>query len=263
MKNILTGISRHADRLTAALAVSLALVLCLGQAETAFAEPPAKSPIMMVGFPEFPPLSYANAQGAADGYLVHLGKELFARAGIDTRINIYPASRLFDQMTNGSIDFSMLVHNPVLDACCLYSKQAVMHEALRAYHIGNKPHIKDINGLVGKRIITIQGYSYAGLISFIKNPKNRITNEVAPTHEAAFTMLDAGRADYVLDYAGPSFKGLAAHPVRNIQFQPIGHLDIFLVLDRTYPDAERLMARLTAMVIELQREPAFRIPDEV
>jgi ABC-type amino acid transport substrate-binding protein len=185
------------------------------------------------------------------------------REGIETRINIYPASRLFDHMASGTIDFSMVVHNPKLDACCLYSKQAVMREALRAYHISNKPHIKDKNGLIGKRIITIQGYSYGGLINFIMDPKNRITNEVAPTHEAAFTMLDAGRADYVLDYAGPSHTGLTAHPVRNIQFQQIDHLDIYLVLDKTYPDAERLMARLTRMAIEMQREPAFRIPEEV
>lgn len=227
----------------------------------AFAAPPAKTPMILVGFPEFPPLSFTNAQGNADGYLIHLGKALFTRAGIDTRMNIYPAPRLFDHMANGILDFSMLVHNPALDACCLYSKQAVMREDLRVYHVGNKPYINNKNGLVGKRIITIQGYSYAGLINFIKDPKNRIDNEVAPTHEAAFTMLDAGRADYVLDYAGPSAQGLAAHPVKDFHFEAIDHLDIYLVLSKTYPDAERLLARLTTMVNDMQNEPAFRIPE--
>ncbi len=220
----------------------------------------AQQSAIVFGFPEFPPLSYTNTRGEPDGYLVHLTSALFARFDIRSRAAIYPAPRLFDNLANGSIDFSMVVHNPKLDTCCLFSNQAVIREDLRVYHRNGMRPLNEKNELIGKKIITIQGYSYAGLINFIKDEKNRITNEVAPTHEAAFSMLDAGRADYVLDYAGPASSGLAAHPMQGLRHEVIDHLDIYLVLSKSYPDAEHLLPRLTSMVKAMQNEPAFRLP---
>jgi polar amino acid transport system substrate-binding protein len=260
MDRMPAGIFICVHRLLAALGVMLAIALCLDNTEAAVSATPAQTPALALGFPEFPPLSFTNKHGEPDGYLVHLSAALFARAGISSHVRIYPAPRLFDNMANGSLDFSMLVHNQVLDACCLFSKQAVVREDLRVYHLNGKPLIHDKTELVGKKVITIQGYSYAGLINFIKDPKNNIINEVAPTHEAAFTMLDVGRADYVLDYAGPATSGLAAHPVKNLRFEVIDYLDIYLVLSKTYPDAEHLLARLAIMVKNMQNEPDFRPP---
>ena len=59
-------------------------------------------------------------------------------------------------------------------------------------------------------------------------------------------MLRAGRADYVLDYASAAGDILAANPVRNLLWSRIERLDIHMVLSRTYPEAETLMARLEA-----------------
>lgn len=260
MERMPAKISVRIHRLLAAVGVMFSIALCFGNAEAAVAATPAQTPALAIGFPEFPPLSFTNVHGEPDGYLVNLSDTLFARAGIKSHVRIYPAPRLFENMANGSLDFSMLVHNHVLDACCLFSRQAVAREYLRVYHINGKPPIHDKNKLAGKKIITIQGYSYAGLINFIKDPKNNITNEVAPSHEAAFTMLDAGRADYVIDYAGPATSGLAAHPVKDLRFEVIDYLDIYLVLAKSYPDAEHVLDRLMMMVKNMQNEPAFRPP---
>jgi ABC-type amino acid transport substrate-binding protein len=240
-------------------------VLALTANGTVFAAAPAKAfapaqPGVVFGFPEFSPLSFANARGEPDGYLVRLSDAMFTRAGLHARAVIYPAPRLFENLANGSIDFSMVVHNPVLDACCLYSNKAVVREELRVYHAAGKPPINSKDELSGKKIITIQGFSYAGLITFINDKKNRITNEVAPTHAAAFAMLDAGRADYVLDYAGPAASGLASHPLPGLRFETIDHLDIYLVLSKAYPDAERVLERLTTIAKDLQQDPGLRPP---
>lgn len=261
MTKTLKEIFTPLHRLIAVLGSVLALAIGLGNTEAAVAATSAPTPALAVGFPEFPPLSFTNVQGEPNGYLVHLSTALFARSGIEAQIRIYPAPRLFDNLANGSLDFSMVVHNHVLDACCLFSRQAVLREDLRIYHANGKPPIHDKYDLIGKKIITIQGYSYAGLIDFIKDKKNHITNEMAPTHEAAFTMLEVGRADYVLDYAGPATSGLAAHPGRNLRFEAIDHLDIHLVLSKAYPDAEQVLARLTTMVKRMQNERDFRPPD--
>lgn len=221
---------------------------------------PAARQEIVFGFPEFPPLSFANARGEADGYLVHLSQAMFQRAGLRTRAAIYPAQRLFENLANGSIDFSMVVRNPMLDQCCLYSQKVVFREELRTYHAAGKPPITNKSALAGKHIITIQGFSYAGFIKFIQDGNNRIVNEVAPNHAAAFAMLDAGRADYVLDYAGPAASGLLAHPVRDLRSEVIDHLDIYLVLSRKFPNAEQLLPHLSAIAVDLQNQPDFRPP---
>lgn len=229
--------------------------------QDAMAQPaPAARSEIVFGFPEFPPLSFANDRGEADGYLVHLTQAMFQRAGLRTRSSIFPAQRLFENLANGSIDFSMVVRNPVLDRCCLYSKKVVFREELRVYHAAGKPPVISKKALAGKHIITIQGFSYAGLIKFIQDSNNHIVSEIAPTHAAAFTMLDAGRADYVLDYAGPAANGLLLYPMRNLQSEVIDHLDIYLVLSRKFPNAEQLLPRLSAIVTELQNEPRFHLP---
>lgn len=242
----------------AACRVMLAATLLLGNAAAAAdTRQPAK---IVFGFPEFPPLSFTNAAGDPDGYLVRLTTAMLTRAGLRPQAIIFPAQRLFENLANGSIDFSMVVHNPALDQCCLFSKQAVIREELRVYHDADTPPISSKEALAGKHIIVIQGYSYAGLIKFIDDERNRITSEVAPTHGAAFAMLDAGRADYVLDYAGPAASGLVEHPINNLRSEKIDHLDIYMVLSRRYPNADQLLGRLATIVTALQKQPAFRPP---
>lgn len=251
----------HPRRRMAAWCMLLILLPAIGDAAPAAQRAPS-APDIVFGFPEFPPLSFSNAEGAPDGHLVRLSRAMFERAGLRAQAIIFPAPRLFENLANGAIDFSMVVRNPVLDDCCLFSKQAVIRDELRVYHIAGKPPVKSKEELAGKHIIVIQGFSYAGLIGFINDKKSRITSEVAPSHGAAFAMLDAGRADYVLDYAGPAASGLAEHPVANLRSAKIDHLDIYMVLSKRYPNAEQLLERLAAIAAKLQQEPAFLPPPQ-
>jgi ABC-type amino acid transport substrate-binding protein len=244
------------------LAVCRLLLMLLASSALALTAEKAGRQDITFGFPEFPPLSFANEQGNPDGYLVRLSSAMFDRAGLHAHAEIYPAPRLFQNMINGSIDFSMVVHNPALDACCLFSKKAVIRDELRVYHANGKAPLLSQEALIGKHIIIIEGFSYAGLIKFINDERNRIISEVAPSHAAAFAMLDAGRADYVLDYALPATQGLAEHPMEKLRYETIGHLDIYLVLSKRYPDAERLLVRLAEIAENLKKEPAFRLPGQ-
>ena len=66
--------------------------------------------------------------------------------------------------------------------------------------------------------------------------------------KAAFEMLKAGRADYVLDYASAARDILAESPIHALRAYKLDRLDIFLVLARSYPNAEELMRRMEAEV---------------
>lgn len=193
-----------------------------------------------------------DSKGEPDNPLLRLAEPLFKQAGIPWRARGLPAARMFEYLGNGQTDFSMLVKNPALEKCCLISKNPVAGTELRVYRRKTQPPISSQADLAGKEVITIHGYSYGRLLNFIKDPANRIGNNSAISHESAFTMLDRGRADYLLDYTGPAEEVLAEHPIRDLEFDVISRLDVHLILNRAYPDAEAVMARLEAIAETLR-----------
>ena len=187
----------------------------------------------------------ANERGEQiDGPLLRLAAAVFGKAGIPWRGEPFPAARLFQNMKNGTSNFTILVRAPTLDECCIFSKKSVIGANLRVYRIGNTPPITHRDQLRGKNLITIAGYSYAGMINFLKDPINTINIEVADSHRAGFAMLKAGRGDYFLDYDGASEQALIGNPVANLQFDVIDRINLHFILSKAYPDAEKVMARL-------------------
>jgi ABC-type amino acid transport substrate-binding protein len=188
-----------------------------------------------------------NERGEPDNPLLSLATALFTKANIPWRSQIYPASRLFKNLQDGSSQFSILVKVPALQECCLWSKKPVTSVEIRVYRLNHKSAIKTPDDLTGKTVITIRGYSYGGLRNFINDEKNRITNNESPTHAAAFKMLTSGRADYLIDYAGPAAEILASEAATGIQSDALLRQDVHLVLSKTYPDAAKVMAQLESI----------------
>jgi polar amino acid transport system substrate-binding protein len=195
-----------------------------------------------------------DARGEPDNPLLRLAAPLFQQAGIPWRARGLPAARLFDHLRDGQTDFSILVKGAALEKCCLISNRPVAGTELRVYRRKELRPITVKEDLIGKEVITVHGYSYGPLLAFIKNPANRIANHGTVSHESAFAMLERGRADYLLDYAGPAQEVLADHPIRDLEFDVIDRLDVHMILNRAYPDAEALMPRLEAIADHLKIE---------
>jgi ABC-type amino acid transport substrate-binding protein len=185
--------------------------------------------------------------------LLRLAKILFQQAGIPWHGAGYPAARMFENLRNGKSEFAILVKSPDLNVCCLVSKKPVASTELRIYRRPNASAVKSRDDLVGKRVITILGFGYGGLLPYLEDKKNAIVNQVAKSHESAFAMLERGRADYVIDYSGPSTEVLAVHPVKDLKFDVLERLEVHLVLSRKRPDALQLMARLEAIAESLNK----------
>jgi polar amino acid transport system substrate-binding protein len=219
--------------------------------------------------PGYPEIDYAspeqsvwttrvNDRGEPENPLFRLASELFARVGIPWHVKTYPAARMFRYLEDGTAQFSILVKAPSLQQCCLLSRQPVASAEIRVYSIGQKPAVRTREDLAGKAVITVRGYSYAGLKDFIADGKNRIADNEAPSHGAAFRMLAGGRADYLIDYGGPAAEILAENPVPGVRYDVLSRQDVHLVLSRTYPEAEKVMARLEAVAESLDREKLLK-----
>ena len=57
-------------------------------------------------------------------------------------------------------------------------------------------------------------------------------------------MLKNHRADYLIDYGSAADDILAERPLAGLKSESLKQLDIFLVLSKSHPDAEKLMTRL-------------------
>lgn len=192
-----------------------------------------------------------NERGEPDNPLLGLADALFTRADMPWHSRNYPAARLFKYLQDGSVPFSMLVKVPALQTCCLWSKKPVATAEVRVYRLARTAPARTLEELAGKNIITIRNYSYGGLRSFISDEKNRIRNNESPNHAAAFRMLAGGRADYLIDYAGPAADVLADQRLPGIHSDLLLRQEIYLVLSKSYPDAANLMQRLESIAASL------------
>lgn len=188
--------------------------------------------------------SKLNERGEPVNPLLNLAAALFSKANIPWHSKVYPASRLFKNLQDGSSQFSILVKVPSLQDCCLWSKKPVTSAEIRVYRLKHRIAINNPEDLTGKTVITIRGYSYGGLRNFINDEINRIVNHEAPTHAAGFKMLLNDRADYLIDYAGPAAEILAGETTNSILSDTLLRQDVHLVLSKTYPDAAKVMAQL-------------------
>jgi ABC-type amino acid transport substrate-binding protein len=145
----------------------------------------------------------------------------------------------------------MLVKAPALQACCLFSKQPITTAEIRAYRRVDTAPLKGKEDLAGQQVITIRGYSYGGLNSFLTDALQRVTLNVTPSHVSAFKMLINGRADYAIDYAGPASEVLAAERIEGVTFEVLSRQEVYLVLSKSYPDAQNVMNRLEAIAATL------------
>ncbi len=196
---------------------------------------------------------HVDEQGEPLNPLYRLADKLFAKAGIPWHAKSYPASRMFKYLQSGTAQFSILVKSPALQECCLFSRRSVAVAEIRAYSTNDKPVIKSREDLAGRSVITVHGYSYGGLLGYITDPKNGIANNVAQSHQAAFLMLERGRADYLIDYAGPAAEVVAVKPLPYLRSDILVRQEVFLVLSKSYPDAERVMERLEVILETLEQ----------
>ena len=189
-------------------------------------------------------VSTVNGKEQPTTPMLFVADELFKRAGLTWRATAYPAKRLFKNLKNGETNFTILVRASSLIDSCIFSKKPIYTTNLNVYHIGDKPAITKKEDLIGARVATIRGYSYGKLLKFIDDPKNKISKEVTNTHSSAFRMLELGRVDYLIDYASAADDIISQNSISDLRLNTLSNLDIYLVVSKSYPNAQNLMNKL-------------------
>lgn len=159
---------------------------------------------LRIAYVEFPPITFRNDDGDADGELIDITRNVVREAGYVPDFVYLPINRVFLYLKNGQIDvWPGLTNIPSLRSEVLESWISPMPVQLSVWYCKDKGQpLEHFDQLSGKTVIVIAGYTYAGLINWLNQAEDiRITE--APNHQAAIDMLKRDRGDYLLDYRQP------------------------------------------------------------
>lgn len=246
---ILTAILKSTLRISALYSVMFSAGL-------SFVYASETSPIIEYAYPDQSVwTTKVDEQGVLKNPLLHVAEELFAQLNLEWSAKPYPAARMFERLERGDSNFSMLVKAPRLLDSCNFSKEPIVFTELRVYRKANVPAIETKEDLQGKSVIVIHGYSYGGIGKYVRDKTNNVLTFEAKRHESAFNMLAYNRADYLLDYMGPSDEVLTDQPIPGVTYDTLTRLNVYLVLIKDYPDSEAMMRRMehAASTIDPQR----------
>ncbi|MBU1168417.1 MAG: transporter substrate-binding domain-containing protein [Proteobacteria bacterium] len=213
---------------------------------------------LKIGYIEFPPFTYTEAGGKPSGILIDLANKVFHDAGYEFEAFSYPVRRLASYIGSGDLDVWMGLKTLPEFTGKAYIGDAIIAElVLRAYTKGKKTPILVKEDLIGKSIIVLRGYSYGGWITFIEDPKNNINHIKANKHEAAFNMLKADRADFLLDYKEPSDMALQKIRINDLEYNQISALPCYFVVSRANPKGQDIIKKLEKSHEKLKKEGAL------
>lgn len=222
----------------------LSLFFAVVVAFLVFQSNPVKAEVVEIGALDFPPFYEVDGENLKGGLWKPMIEEIMKNAGIEYKFVGYPAKRLYLNVAEGKTPIWMGTKGveEYKDKVLSSTPVTQIHVNIYGKNAENIP--SNIAELKDKSVILIFGYHYAGLLKDIKDPANGIIIAgEAKTHESGFKMLEAGRADYIIDYKEP---GDATLSTLNLKYssKELKTVDIFFHVSKLYSNPEALMEKI-------------------
>jgi len=230
--------------------MSFAAVLagpCFAASET---EP---SRTLTVGYYDFPPAIYSDAQGRPQGPVVDLTRRVLEHAGYQARFRGLPSARLYAALKDGSVDvWPGAPGKPELLADTLEGHETLAQISLNLYHRSDTPPPQVPNSLAGRGVIIIGGYNYWPEVNqMLRDPKLGIRLHRTSSHASALEMLQHRRADYLLDYQIPVSQAIQRLGMQALPHVTIHHLPIRFIASRRLTDSQTVLDALDRAYAEM------------
>jgi polar amino acid transport system substrate-binding protein len=199
-----------------------------------------------VGYYEFPPYSYTDAQGQPSGSGLELTARLLDEAGYQADFRSYPGARLYSGLLDGSIQlWAGASGKPELAGHTLEGKHLLGEITLNLYFRHDTPAPRIPQDLQDRGVILITGYSYwQDVNQWLEDPARNITRHRTSNHASALEMLQRRRGDYLLDYQAPVEQAKRTLGMGELPFVEVQRLPLRLIYSRHVPGAEYLREEL-------------------
>lgn len=224
---------------------------CSASAIFAASLPP---PVIRVGFYEFPPYSYSDSEGRAQGSILALTERLLRHAGYQAEFHAQPSARLYASLRDGSVQVWPGAPGKLeLAGHTLESRTRLGQINLNLYFRPDTLLPRIPEDLIGRGIIQITGYSYWQPINEMFNDPNlHIQQHRTSTHTAALEMLQRRRGDFLLDYHNPVEQARQHLGMDELPFVVLQRIPLHLIVSKHFPGSEALRDGLDRAYAELQ-----------
>ncbi len=197
------------------------------------------------GYMEFPPHYYTGQSGKAEGYLIDLIHELAAISGYKVKPILLPPKRAVRMVAAGKVDLWFgLPTIAIYKDRVLISKSPVEQLTLKLYSTNPITDFRGRDQLAGKSIVVMRGYTYGGLIDFIKDPQNNISLLQVSDHHQGLRVLVGRKMDYLIDYERTVDMVIDKANVPPLYSYELSSIDVYLTVFRGLKNAEEIMAKL-------------------
>ncbi|XQE66510.1 substrate-binding periplasmic protein [Pseudomonas sp. P3C3] len=214
----------------------------------------AAEPTVSVGYYEFPPYSWTDDDGKPRGSILALTERLLRHAGYRGHYRSLPGARLYAALRDGSVQLwpgaggktELLGHT--------YEARQTMGEiSLALYHRTDTPRPVLPEGLRGRGLIVISGYSYWKPASeLITDTTLGISIHRTSTHASALAMLLRKRGDYLLDYQAPVEQVRKELGLSPLPYTILQTMQLRLIASRHAEGSQRLLDDLDSAYAALQ-----------
>lgn len=200
---------------------------------------------------DMPPYMMMDSPGNFSGLLVDIFNKTAKKAGIHmVELAMEPATRMIESMKSGDAHVWNGIVLPAMKEHVYTGKIAIGTITLASFQLGKHPPIKEKKDLKGKRVIIIRGFGYGGMLNYIHDKSNGVIAIEAPSHDSAFAMLKANRADYLLNYVEAS----SEKNTHGVKVTLMSTLYSYFSVSKKAPNARILLEKLEVAYQQLVRD---------
>jgi polar amino acid transport system substrate-binding protein len=214
----------------------------------------APEPTVTVGFYEFPPYSWTDDAGQPRGSFLALTERLLRHVGYRGEYRSLPGARLYAGLQDGSVQlWAGAGGKAELVGHTYEARHSLGDLSLALYHRPDTPPPQIPEGLRGKDIIVITGYSYWKQINdLLANPAMGISTHRTSTHASALEMLLRKRGDFLLDYQAPVEQTRKSLGLSPLPYTVLQHIQLRLIASRHAAGGQQLLDQLDRAYEDLQ-----------
>lgn len=215
--------------------------------------------VLKVGFFDFPGLTSVDKDGKPTGLVNEITMKTLERSGLKYTIERYPAARFYEYLAEGKIHvFNGLSSIASVKKCCVSSTIPLFPLEMRVYSLQGQPPVTVKEDLIGHSVILVRGFTYKDWGAWIRSGKNNIVFYETDSHEAAFEMLQSGRADYLLNYKYIDEKVLDAVAIPRLVVMPLFRWQCYFNVNKDVPGAEKILKQLELSYEQMVKEGKLR-----
>lgn len=224
-----------------------AIVLIIGLLTHSIASADNK-PVIQVGYYEFPPFTYTDEQGSAQGSILELCRTLLTSKGYSVTFTGMPSARLYAKLISGDIDMWLgAPGKPELASYVLEGTQHIGDVSLGLFYHPDAEAPALPSGLKDKKIILISGYSYwPPATQWLTDSSLNLQITHTSQHSSAIAMLMRKRGDYLLNYSAPMHEAQQQLGIEGLQlpYIPISSIPVTFIISRKPAHSQQLLADL-------------------